>query len=114
MPPPLSWTDQVTAVDCPGPVPLTVAVKVSVPCGVVVALSGLMVTETTGAAVTTTVAVSCWLGSSTLLTTTWKVPVTAGATYFPEASMVPPPLSWTDQLTSVDCPGAVPVTVAWN
>ncbi len=74
-----SWTDQVTAVDWPAPVPVTWAVKASVPRGAVAAFAGLTMTETSGAAVTSTVATSCWTGSATLAATTWNVPMSAGA-----------------------------------
>ena len=61
-------------------VPVTVAVKVSAPPVVVEALDGTMLTAMTGAAPTTTVAVSVCEGSATLVATTWKVPVALGAT----------------------------------
>jgi len=70
----------VTAVDWPAVVPVTVALNVSEPPVVVDALDGTMLTATTGAAPTTTVAVSDREGSATLVATTWKVPVAAGAT----------------------------------
>ena len=58
VPPPPSWTDQVTAVDWPAVVPVTVAVKLREPPVVVEALDGTMSTAMTGAAPTTTVLVS--------------------------------------------------------
>jgi hypothetical protein len=42
------------------------------------------------------------LGSATLVATTWNVPVVEGAVYRPEPSTLPPPDSWTDQVTAVD------------
>ncbi len=77
MPPPLSWTDQVTAVDWPEVVPVTVAVKVSVPRISVEAVRGETVTAMFG--LTVTVAVSFLVGSATLVATTWKVPAVPGA-----------------------------------
>ncbi len=79
MPPPASWTDQVTAVDWPEVVPVTVAVKATVPPTRMVTGSGEMETVTTGFAVTTTVPVAFLVGSATLVATTWKVPLTLGA-----------------------------------
>ena len=46
---------------------------------------------------------------ATLVATAWYVPAAAGAAYVPPASMVPPPLSCTDQVTAVLL---LPVTVA--
>jgi hypothetical protein len=109
-----SCTDQVTVVDCPGAAPVTVAVKLSPPPGVVDALAGMIATTMFGTAVTSTVATSVWNGSATLATTTWKVPVSAGARYAPVSSTVPPPASWTDQVTAVDWPVVVPETDAAN
>ncbi len=43
------------------------------------ALAGITATEISGAAETSTVATSCWKGSATLVATTWKVPLSAGA-----------------------------------
>ena len=58
---------------------MTAAVKVSEPPVVVEALVGTMLTATTGAEPTTTVAESLREGSATLVATTWKVPVALGA-----------------------------------
>ena len=69
----------MTAVDWPLVVPLTVALNCRVPPVVVEALAGEMETVTTGVAVTATVATSWAEGSATLVATTWKVPVLAGA-----------------------------------
>ena len=80
LPPPDSWTDQLTAVDWPVVVPETVAVKLSDPPVRVEALDGTMATATTGASSTTTVAVSNAEGTATLVAMTWKVPVCGGAT----------------------------------
>src|SRR5215813_5949975 len=105
LPPPVSCTDQVTAVDWPETVPETVALKVTLPPGVVLATVGEMATEITGGgggAVTVTVAVALLDGSATLVATTWNVPAVPGAVYLPLASTVPPPLSWTVQVTAVD------------
>src|SRR6201989_767925 len=114
-PPPLSRMDQVTAVDWPGLVPVTVAENERAPLTVVDAEAGETVTEMfAGGAETVTVACPDFDGSATLVATMWKVPVFAGAVEWPAASTVPPPRSRTDQLTAVDWPGDVPVTVAEN
>src|SRR3989442_12164372 len=62
---------------------------------------------------TLAVAMPVFFGSATLVAMTVYVPGTAGATYAPVGSMVPPP-SATDQVTPVGSAGAVPVTVAWK
>ena len=79
MPPPDSWTDQVTAVDWPAVVPVTVAVKAAVPPTRRVAVPGDTETATTGVAVTEMVAVAVFDGSATLVARTWNVPVVLGA-----------------------------------
>src|SRR5882724_1265783 len=60
-----------------------------------------------------TVATPVLVRSATLVAMTVSVPATAGARYTPFASMVPPP-GETNQVTAVDCPAVVPVTVAWK
>jgi hypothetical protein len=102
LPPPDSCTDQVTRVDWPELVPVTVAVKLTVPPVVVEALGGAMLTEIAAGWVTVTVAVALLVVSATLVATTWKVPADAGAVYCPEPFTLPPPDSWTDQVTAVD------------
>jgi hypothetical protein len=74
-----SCTDQVTAVDWPLTVPVTVAVKDIVPPGLTEALPGETETAITAEAVTVTVAVAEREGSATLVATTWNVPAPAGA-----------------------------------
>jgi hypothetical protein len=94
---------------------MTEATKVSAPLTAVDAELGETVTDTSGGGSgleTVTVATAQREGSATLVATTWKVPADAGALYLPEASMVPPPLSRTDQLTALDWPPDVPDTVA--
>src|SRR5512138_733542 len=54
-----------------------------------------------GGGMTVTVALPDFVASATLVATTWYVPATAGAAYVPAASIVPPPLSCTDQVTPV-------------
>jgi len=66
-------------VDWPPVVPLTVAVKATVPPVVVEALAGATVTEIWTAWVTVTVAVALLEGSATLVATTWYVPAELGA-----------------------------------
>ena len=80
VPPPPSWTDQVTPVGWPAVVPVTVALNVREPPVVVEALDGTMLTAMTWASPTTTVAASVRVGSATLVAITWKVPVAPGAT----------------------------------
>src|SRR5678816_107629 len=109
-PPAPSWTDQVTPVDSPETVPLTVAAKLTEPRVWVLAVPGVTVTEIGG--VTVTVASALREGSAALVATTWKVPVVPGAVYLPVASTDPPPASRTVQRTDCDCPGVVPCTVA--
>ncbi len=65
--------------DCPAERPVTVTVKLTVPPTRVVAGSGDTETVTTGVAATWTTAVAFRVGSATLVATTWKVPVAAGA-----------------------------------
>jgi hypothetical protein len=77
---------------------VTVAENVSDPPAVVVAVLGEIATAIE---VTVTAALPDFVGSATLVATTWYVPAAAGATYVPPASMIPPPLSCTDQLTRV-------------
>ena len=79
VPPPDSWTDQVTAVDWPAVVPVTVAVNVAVPPTRTVAVPGDRDTATTGVLVTEMVAVALFDGSATLVATTWNVPTLPGA-----------------------------------
>ena len=79
MPPPDSWTDQVTAVDCPLEVPLTVAVKATAPSVTVATVAGATDTEMLGVWVTVTVAWALFEGSAALVATTWKVPGAPGA-----------------------------------
>ena len=81
-------------------VPVTVAVKLTVPPVVVEALGGLIATAIGGT--TMTVAVALLLVSATLVATTWKVPADPGAVYCPEPFTLPPPDSCTDQVTAVD------------
>jgi len=66
-------------VDWPVVVPVTVALKASVPPTRVVAVPGEIETVTEGVAVTKTVAVAPFEGSATLVATTWKVPFVPGA-----------------------------------
>jgi len=96
-------------VDWPLVVPLTVALNAIVPPVVVEAFFGNKFTVMTG--ITVTVAVSLLDVSATLVATTWKVPVFAGALYFPDASTAPPPASGTDHVT---LGVAAPVTAAVN
>src|SRR6267142_889328 len=109
LPPPDSCTLQVTAVDWFPLVPLTVAVNGSDPPVTTEALRGMTATEMPPEALTVTVALSVLEGSAMLAATTWKVPATAGAVYLPEASIIPPPTSCTDQRTSAELP---PLTAA--
>src|SRR5215468_5253560 len=67
-----------------------------------------------GGAVTVTVALLDFEVSATEVATTWYVPAFAGAVYAPEELIVPPPASWTLQVTAVDWPAVVPITVAVN
>src|SRR5215468_11990032 len=67
-----------------------------------------------GGAVTVTVALLDFEVSATEVATTWYVPAFAGAVYMPEELIVPPPASWTLQVTAVDWPAVVPLTVAVN
>src|SRR5438132_14214875 len=97
LPPPDSCTLQVTPVDWLPVVPLTVAVNGSDPLATTEALRGMTATEMPPETPTVTVAVSVLEGSAMLAATTWKVPATAGAMYVPEASIIPPPTSCTDQ-----------------
>src|SRR5256712_3093889 len=62
---------------------------------------------------TLTVAMPVFVGSATLVAMTVYVPGTAGATYAPVGSTLPPP-GGTNQVTAVEAPAAVPVTVAWK
>ncbi len=78
-PGPPSCTDQVTAEDCPEASPVTVAVKLTVPPTLMVAGFGDTETVTTGVAFTCTTAAAFRVGSATLVATTWKVPLDAGA-----------------------------------
>ena len=95
LPPADSWTVQVTAVDWPAVVPVTVAVKAMVPPTTVLAGSGEIETVMTGVAVTVTVAVALFEGSATLFATTWNVPWLRGRCsgqrrrYFPPAPPAP-------------------------
>ena len=57
--------------DWPPVVPVTVAVKVTVPPVVVEAVAGAIVTEIAAGWVTVTVAVALLEGSATLVATTW-------------------------------------------
>ena len=77
VPPADSCTDQVTAVDWPPVVPVTVALKTTVPPAFVVAVAGAMETAMLG--ITVTVALACFELSATLVATTWKVPGVPGA-----------------------------------
>src|SRR5512138_1149211 len=95
-----SCTDQLTAVDWPGSVPVTTAVNAIVPPGDVCATAGEMATAIAGR-VTVTVALPDLVGSAALVAMTWNVPAIKGALYLPVASTLPPPLSWTDQVTRV-------------
>jgi hypothetical protein len=102
-----SCTDQVTDASDE---PVTDAVNVTDCEKPTVAELGLTPTVT-GTAVTVTTAPEVIDGSATDRATTWKVPVPKGATYRPEASIVPPPASVTVQVTDVL---TVPVTAAEN
>ena len=73
-----SWTDQLTAVDWPPRVPVTVALKLAVPRACTEVLAGETETPIAGA-VTVTVALPARVASATLRATTWNVPVLAGA-----------------------------------
>jgi hypothetical protein len=101
----------VTALDCGGVVPVTVAVKFAIPPGLTLTADGDTDTAITGVDLTVTVATSLADGFATLLAATWKVPGCAGAVYVPETSTVPPPLSCTDHVTLGVVP---PLTVAVN
>ena len=68
---------------------LTVAVNCCVPPGASVADVGEMVTETTGTAVTVTVAVADFVLSARLVTVTVQVPGVDGAVYNPVRETVP-------------------------
>jgi len=74
-----SWIDQLTAVDWPPLVPVTEAVKLTVPPAGVEAEPGATETVMSGAAVTVTVAVEVFEVSATLVATTWNVPGAPGA-----------------------------------
>ena len=63
-------TDQVAAVDWPEVVPVTVALKVTVPPVRMEAVAGATLTAMTGAAVTVTVAVAVPDGVATLVAVT--------------------------------------------
>jgi len=79
-PPPASCTLQVTAVDWPAVVPMTVAANETVPPVVVDADAGEIETEMTGGPdVTVTVAVFDLVVSATAFAITWYVPTVAGA-----------------------------------
>jgi len=97
VPPPCSWTVQVTAVESPGAVPETVALKAAVPPTVTLAFLGVTATATDDS--TVTVAVARTVESVVLVATTWKVPLVWGAVYWPVALTVPPPGSMTDHVT---------------
>ena len=58
--------------------PLMVAVNCCVPLVSMEAEAGDIVTETTGAAVTLTIADACWVGSATLVANTRNAPVVFG------------------------------------
>ncbi len=60
---------------------------------------------------TVTAADADLVGSAWLVATTWKAPEVAGAVYVPSPPIDPPPISCTDQATTVS---AVPETEAWN
>src|SRR2546427_10421416 len=62
---------------------------------------------------TLTVAMPVFVGSATLVAMTVYVPGTAGATYAPVGSTLPPP-GGTNQVTAVEAPAALPRTVAWE
>src|SRR5258705_6387436 len=62
---------------------------------------------------TLTVAMPVFVGSARLVALTVYAPGTAGATYAPVGSTLPPP-GGTDQVTAVEAPAAVPLTVAWE
>src|SRR5262249_29078975 len=98
-----SWTDQLTAVDWPPPVPVTEAVKFTMPPVEVEAEPGAMETVMFGAALTLTVAVALFEGSARLVAAVGVVAGGSGAVDRPEPSTLPPLApSWTDQVTSVD------------
>ena len=80
MEPEPAGTDQVAAVDWPEVVPVTVALKVTVPPVRMEAVAGVTPTAMTGAAVTMTVAVAVPDGVATLVAVTTYVPGVAGAT----------------------------------
>ena len=77
MPPPASCTDQVTPVDWPDTVPVTIAENASEPPVVVAAIIGVTATAMSGT--TVTVAASLLVGTARLVATTWKAPGVAGA-----------------------------------
>src|SRR3989442_8180027 len=62
---------------------------------------------------TLTVAMPVFVGSATLVAMTVYVPGTAGATYAPVGSTLPPP-GGTNQVTAVEAPAAAPPPVAWE
>src|SRR2546428_7541853 len=62
---------------------------------------------------TLTVAMPVFVGSATLVAMTVYVPGTAGATYAPVGSTLPPP-GGTNQVTAVAAPAALPGTAAWR
>src|SRR2546422_2096281 len=62
---------------------------------------------------TLTVAMPVFVGSATLVAMTVYVPGTAGATYAPVGSTLPPP-GGTDQVTAVEAPAALPGTGGWE
>jgi hypothetical protein len=105
-----SCTDQTTAEFA---APLTEAVKVWAVPGAMVATPGEIDTAADGAA-TATVATSDFVGSATLVATTWKVPAVPGAVYAPVEFTVPPPASCTDHVTEVAWVAAATVTAAVN
>ncbi len=74
-----SCTDQDTPLDWPLRMPVTVALKLTVPSARVDALLGATVTEMPWSAVTVTDAVAFFDGLATLAATTWNVPGFPGA-----------------------------------
>src|SRR2546422_4020236 len=62
---------------------------------------------------TLTVAMPVFVGSATLVAMTVYVPGTAGATYAPVGSTLPPP-GGTNQVTAAEAPAAGPLTLAWE